>query len=95
MHDPPPPSAVRREIGRGCAEAHNVVARRRCARIPSREGSDRERGHAPGIVNALVAEGPARCRIVTETDMLDLVLLASSVAFFLLSLAYVRGCERL
>jgi hypothetical protein len=30
-----------------------------------------------------------------ETDMLDVVLLAASVAFFLISLAYVRGCNRL
>ncbi len=30
-----------------------------------------------------------------ETDMLDVVLLAASVAFFLASLAYVRGCDRL
>ena len=30
-----------------------------------------------------------------ETDMLDLALLAATVAFFLLSLAYVRGCDRL
>jgi hypothetical protein len=30
-----------------------------------------------------------------EIDMLDIVLLAASAAFFLLGLAYVRGCDRL
>jgi hypothetical protein len=39
--------------------------------------------------------GPAPRRTVTEIDMLDVVLLASSAAFFLLGLAYVRGCDRL
>jgi hypothetical protein len=32
---------------------------------------------------------------ILETEMLDVVLLAASVAFFLASLAYVRGCDRL
>jgi hypothetical protein len=58
-------------------------------------GSDRQRGHAPASSMHQCAQGPAQRRIVTETDMLDLVLLASSVAFFLVSLAYVRGCDRL
>jgi hypothetical protein len=30
-----------------------------------------------------------------ETDMLDLALLAATAGFFVLSLAYVRGCDRL
>ncbi len=30
-----------------------------------------------------------------ETCMLDLVLLAAIAAFFVLGLAYVRGCDRL
>jgi hypothetical protein len=30
-----------------------------------------------------------------EPDMLDLTLLAATVSFFLISLAYVRGCDRL
>lgn len=30
-----------------------------------------------------------------ETFMLDLIFLAATIFFFLLSLAYVRGCEKL
>jgi len=30
-----------------------------------------------------------------EHEMLDLILLASTAVFFLLGLAYVRGCDRL
>jgi hypothetical protein len=34
-------------------------------------------------------------RVLGETDMLDFGLLAAAVVFFALSLAYVRGCDRL
>jgi len=32
---------------------------------------------------------------LAEASMLDAVFLVSTVGFFLLSLAYVRGCDRL
>jgi hypothetical protein len=47
-----------------------------------------------GIASALLLRD-RRLGRHPEFDMLDIVFLASTALFFLLSLAYVRGCDRL
>jgi hypothetical protein len=36
-----------------------------------------------------------RAGLELETEMLDLVFIALTIVFFLIALAYVRGCEKL
>jgi hypothetical protein len=36
-----------------------------------------------------------RASLELETEMLDLIFIAVTIIFFLIALAYVRGCEKL
>jgi len=36
-----------------------------------------------------------RASLDLETEMLDLIFIAVTIIFFLIALAYVRGCEKL
>ncbi len=63
------------------------------ARLASR-GSGRARaGGRRGIAGAIAGSERKPARAGPEVNVLDLLLLAASVAFFLASLAYARGCE--
>jgi len=44
------------------------------------------------LVTTLIDE---HARLELETEMLDLIFIAVTIIFFLIALAYVRGCEKL
>ena len=56
--------------------------------------SARPRGDARPASPVQPSSGDRR-EPVPEVNVLDIVFLAATVAFFLLSLAFVRGCDRL
>jgi hypothetical protein len=41
----------------------------------------------------ILCRGLSKTRV--ETEMLDLIYIAATILFFLIALAYVRGCEKL
>ncbi len=43
----------------------------------------------------VIAHGESLGRFARRIDVLDILFIATTVAFFAVSLAYVRGCDRL
>ncbi len=71
-----------------------MAKQRACHRRGAAPGRARRIG---GTVDAVGdgARGGAVDRPRRRPEMLDIVFLATTVAFFAVSLAYVRGCDRL
>ncbi len=44
------------------------------------------------LVTTLIDE---HARLELETEMLDVIFIAVTIIFFLIAIAYVRGCEKL
>ncbi len=90
-----PGAPAMREITRRAMRAPDRDCELRLARAsvaPERTRS------TPGIPDALPRAGRSRQTARTfarRIEMLDIVLVATTVAFFAVSLAYVRGCDRL
>jgi len=67
--------------------SHNVAPKLRATRVMTRKSEFGAAAQYPPCIH----KGPSRKRRL----MLDLIFLGSTIFFFLLALAYVRGCEKL
>jgi hypothetical protein len=54
-----------------------------------------QRPPAPDATTARESRGTSRARQVRRGDPMDVVFVVATIAFFAVSLAYVRGCDRL
>jgi len=81
----------------GGAASRRRGARRRTPRHPrrSRHGPPSPGNPAPAMHGAVLRQRAAGRTCAPGESMLDVILLAATVAFFAVSIAYVRACDRL